>query len=322
MYERQYREELLRNLEVVNRERPISVFVLGETDTGKTTLVSDIAKRLAKQREVWRIDADPGQSALGPPGTVGGQALARGATRLRFVGGTSPVRHLLQLTCGVASLCRAARRGDPECGVVVDSCGFVAGPVAEEFQYSLIDLVRPDILIFLDRGSAVYRITASFSGQGGPKILRTPPSRSVRKRTQEERGHYRKRRLAHYFSKTREVTVSLGSRGLHGHVPRKHAAGGYDSGWQNRVVGFLDSDQWLMSLAVVEEATPGEHLSGLELRARIPEAHQEAPEVASSIQVGSMKLQGLDDSGDRLRTSNSHGSTDTVRDFGSQEVRT
>lgn len=189
-------KELLRELS--RRAEPTTIFVLGETDTGKTSLASEIAKSLLASSDVVWIDGDPGQSLIGPPATVGSALLSRprgrtrtagkrptgdragsvrGASfpekqaqeiRLRFVGGVSPVRHLLQMTVGIGGLARAARRDHPEAHIVVDSCGFVAGPVAEEFQYSLIDLLRPDILAVLERGSAVHRIAASFATEGGP----------------------------------------------------------------------------------------------------------------------------------------------------------
>ncbi|MFP4432426.1 MAG: Clp1/GlmU family protein [Spirochaetota bacterium] len=306
-------KELLRELSQTAERR--TVFVLGETDTGKTTLVSEIAKSLLTSSEVVWIDGDPGQSVIGPPATVGSALLSRGSgsprspggsrggtlpekraqeVRLRFVGGVSPVRHLLQMTVGIGGLVRAARRDHPDAHIVVDSCGFVTGPVAEEFQYSLIDLLRPDILVILDRGSAVHRIAASFAGQGGPRIAWVRPPRAVRKRNTEERAAYRKRRLAHYFADMVEESLSLGDRGIHGHVPREQAAGGYDSGWKNRLVAFLDAEQFVLSLGVVEDAEPGEHLADLSFRLKLPADQEDAPKRAASIQVGSTKLEGVE----------------------------
>ena len=45
--------------------------VLGAADTGKTTLAEAIARRAASSGPVGVIDADIGQSHIGPPTTVG-----------------------------------------------------------------------------------------------------------------------------------------------------------------------------------------------------------------------------------------------------------
>ena len=83
--------------------------ILGGTDTGKTTLAETLAKRAASSKPVGIIDADIGQSHIGPPGTVG-WAIVDGpqvdmslftAAGISFVGDVTPVGHLLQLTAAI-----------------------------------------------------------------------------------------------------------------------------------------------------------------------------------------------------------------------------
>ncbi len=45
--------------------------LLGAADTGKTSLVLALANELSAQRPVGIVDADIGQSHIGPPTTVG-----------------------------------------------------------------------------------------------------------------------------------------------------------------------------------------------------------------------------------------------------------
>ena len=45
--------------------------ILGAADTGKTTLAAALAKHAASSQPVGIIDADIGQSHIGPPATVG-----------------------------------------------------------------------------------------------------------------------------------------------------------------------------------------------------------------------------------------------------------
>jgi polynucleotide 5'-kinase involved in rRNA processing len=54
---------------------------LGGTDAGKMTLVAALARRLAGEHEVAVLDADIGQSHIGPPTTIG-WALAQRVRRI------------------------------------------------------------------------------------------------------------------------------------------------------------------------------------------------------------------------------------------------
>ena len=45
--------------------------ILGGSDTGKTTLAAALTKLLAKHQPVGIVDADIGQSHIGPPTTAG-----------------------------------------------------------------------------------------------------------------------------------------------------------------------------------------------------------------------------------------------------------
>jgi polynucleotide 5'-hydroxyl-kinase GRC3/NOL9 len=80
--------------------------ILGASDTGKTTLAEALAKHLAKHQPVGVIDADIGQSHIGPPATVGWAvvdnpqidfspaaacAASAGVGGISFVGDVTPV---------------------------------------------------------------------------------------------------------------------------------------------------------------------------------------------------------------------------------------
>jgi GTPase SAR1 family protein len=53
------------------------LLLLGAADTGKTTLLNALASRLAKSQPVALVDADIGQSHIGPPTTVGWTLIER-----------------------------------------------------------------------------------------------------------------------------------------------------------------------------------------------------------------------------------------------------
>ncbi|GAG69828.1 unnamed protein product, partial [marine sediment metagenome] len=58
-------------LEILSNKKGI-IFLLGQTDTGKTTFAKELIKRyLEKNKKVAFIDSDVGQSTIGPPTTIG-----------------------------------------------------------------------------------------------------------------------------------------------------------------------------------------------------------------------------------------------------------
>src|SRR3954452_5839201 len=94
------------------------VMLLGAIDTGKSTLALRITNAaLDRGIVVGVIDADVGQSEIGPPGTVGlampaapaGSAAEWSPAALAFVGATSPAGRLLDLVVGVRRLADEAR---------------------------------------------------------------------------------------------------------------------------------------------------------------------------------------------------------------------
>src|SRR5437870_7527267 len=111
--------------------------ILGTSDTGKTSLTARLAGALAARgQRVAVVDADVGQSEIGPPTTVGlGRVtgeLARLADAevlaLEFVGDTSPVRYIRETAAATGRLVRRALSDRLERGLVA-SRGLVEGPL-------------------------------------------------------------------------------------------------------------------------------------------------------------------------------------------------
>jgi len=60
-----------RDVEFILRKKIKKILFIGDTDTGKTTLLRDIVKILISQKiQVSIIDCDIGQSFIGPPTTI------------------------------------------------------------------------------------------------------------------------------------------------------------------------------------------------------------------------------------------------------------
>ncbi len=193
------------------------VLIIGETDTGKTAFTTFLANGLVeKKKRVGVVDADLGQSDIGPPTTVGlglftqpidslGEAEVAG---LYFVGSTSPQGHLLQTVIGTKKMVeKALALGiDP---VLVDTSGLIQGELGRTLKQHKIDLVDPDVLLCLQRAAECEHILRPYSVGLRPEILRLAPGPAGRKRSQEERRQHRERTLQAYFHDARTFHLDL-----------------------------------------------------------------------------------------------------------------
>jgi len=189
------------------------VYFVGGTDTGKTTLIGELARTLSVRKPVALLDLDVGQSHIGPPTTLGLSVLEEPfttwedapTTRLYFVGSTSPDRHLLQTVAGARLLL-------DECAgrtVLVDSPGYVLGGPAEALQAHLIELLRPDCVVAIATSDELAPILRRFERLATPRIVRLKPSDKIVKKTPEQRAQYRRQCYARYFRGSRLVRIGL-----------------------------------------------------------------------------------------------------------------
>lgn len=212
------------------------VFLLGASDCGKTTLARWISTQI---EGVAYIDGDPGQSVIGPPGTLG-LALPDGKVSLRFAGALSPSRALLATLTGLRRLLDAAV-AEGQAIVLVDSCGYIWGDGGVEFQRRSIEILRPDRIVAIGRQPEIGRILAPFPAV---PVCRIPPAPAVRRRSQGERRRYRAKKFALYLEGAGEIVVGPGVRRI-GHAP---TAG--------RFAALLDADGWVLTAGIVGAAGP------------------------------------------------------------------
>ncbi|MCM2465885.1 Clp1/GlmU family protein [Methanoculleus oceani] len=234
-------------------DAPERVYVVGSTDSGKTTLCRYLVDETAARMKTAYVDCDTGQSRLGPP-TTEGMVLCPGTTEpcLRFVGSTSPGGHFIQTLTGAKRLVeKAAELGAG--ATVIDSPGLVTGGVGTEFQLQMIDLLRPTRIAALQRGRELERLLANFARHPGVAVHRIPVSPAAVARTATGRRRYREERFASYFADARSQEILLRGLGLQGRVPDMR----YPRGVAGRLVSFNDPDNFVVALGIVEELHPG-----------------------------------------------------------------
>jgi polynucleotide 5'-hydroxyl-kinase GRC3/NOL9 len=186
------------------------VLLFGGLDTGKTTLGRAIATAaLRNGREVAYLDADLGLKAVGPPATVAlkmihdaadleRDALSR-PDAMAFVGSISPQGQLLPLVVGAARLLDRAFENGAEL-VVVDTSGLVSGVYGQILKYHKVEMLRPDVVIGLQRGAELDPILGIVHRFFATDVVSLPVHPDVVPTSVEERVASREAAMRAYFA--------------------------------------------------------------------------------------------------------------------------
>jgi polynucleotide 5'-hydroxyl-kinase GRC3/NOL9 len=175
------------------------IVIVGAGDTGKTSLAAGLAGTLAgRGARVAVVDADVGQSEVGPPTTVGLGRVAGPLPRLRdaellaleFIGDTSPVRHIGQTADATGRLVRRALADGFE-HVIVDTGGLVQGALGLALKRAKIRAIDPDLVIVVQRRDESEPLAQALTVGARPVVLRVAASPAATRRTQTQRRAHR-----------------------------------------------------------------------------------------------------------------------------------
>ena len=181
------------------------VYMLGSTDVGKTHTVREIANMCYDWGlRVAIIDADVGQSDIGPPCCIGMGMLHERIMnlcdveprRLYFAGNTSPSGCINECLRGIAAAVHDAKALNPDI-IVVDSTGWIEGEEARNFKLREITLIEPSLIIAIERESELEAILRLLFNN--IHILRLHADDRVVRRTREDRRRMRAYSYRRYF---------------------------------------------------------------------------------------------------------------------------
>ena len=191
--------------------------ILGASDSGKSTLAAFLAEGLrGRGFGVLVLDADLGQSQIGPPTTLGlgrvrgpvGRLADVAPDVLWFVGATSPIAHVDAVAEGVR---RLGARVAPGERLIVDTSGLVAGPAGLALKRQKLAALRPDLAIALERADECGALLA---GGEAAEVLRVPVAAAARPRSAAARARFRDEAFAAYFAGAPVLWLPLtGDRG-------------------------------------------------------------------------------------------------------------
>jgi len=194
---------------------PGVALVVGAVDSGKSTLCRFLAHYCATQgRRTAILDADLGQSWIGPPTTIGFALVDDSMleestpepTGMWFVGATSPQGHMLQTAVGVRKMADAARQCRAEC-IIVDTSGWVDGPAARALKEAKIALLAPRHILGIQYGDEIRHITAACESRADISVHSVRASRRTRSRDADRRRAYREQQFREYFAESAELAL-------------------------------------------------------------------------------------------------------------------
>ncbi|MHA2316005.1 MAG: Clp1/GlmU family protein [Candidatus Hermodarchaeia archaeon] len=137
--------------EVLSLKKPVTVMVMGGVDSGKTSFCTFLANEaLRKKWKTCIIDADLGQSDVGPPSTVGFNFITEPvkdlfeikAENACFVGLTSPSGAVNKVIVGLTELKNRVMEADVDF-LIVNTDGWVDGEDAAKYKIQLTDELTP-----------------------------------------------------------------------------------------------------------------------------------------------------------------------------------
>lgn len=239
--------------------------LIGAAGTGKTTLVQRMAAGSPPGVSLGIVDADIGQSHLGPPGTVAwgrvdgafGSWDQVAVRAFYFTGAVSPSGNLLQLVTGAKLMAEEALAHCER--VVIDTTGMVSGPAARALKQLKVDILMPEIIIALEREDELAHILEPFRRLAQPRVISLAAHPGARDIGPAGRAEYRRQRLRSYFAGARAVDLSLDRVGLRftrdlqkkGFFPRSAGGTPGPGSLRGRIVSLRNTENRDMALGII-----------------------------------------------------------------------
>ena len=253
-------------LDVLEKEKG-SAIVLGATDTGKSTLARFLISNLCqKGLKVALVDADIGQSFLGPPATIGFAVfksdpdweIVLSPPEIFFVGATTPEGHFPIHLKGVKRMVdKAASYGVDV--ILVDTTGFVLGETGKELKARKIDLISPRFILALQKSDEIEPILKVYNENPLCKIYRLPIPEQVRPRSMDERQTYRTNKFRDYFKHSLIQELATEEVQIEGEVLDPNGES-IPLDWSLRINGLLiglkDNGDETLALGVIRNYLP------------------------------------------------------------------
>jgi len=178
--------------ELISGGKTLTVMVVGDVDSGKTSFCTYLANRaLEKRLKVAIIDADLGQSDVGPPSTIGFSHIVTPVKDLfeveaesaYFVGLTSPSGVMAKVIENLSSLKSIALKNNVDL-LIVNTDGWIDGEEAAAYKIKLIETIAPDIVVGIQHENELSSILSALKER---KVFSVNSPSAIRAKDRERR---------------------------------------------------------------------------------------------------------------------------------------
>jgi polynucleotide 5'-hydroxyl-kinase GRC3/NOL9 len=236
---------------------PSAVLVIGGSDSGKSTVCRWLAAQWAQAgANCALIDADVGQSQLGPPACIGYARLPEGGEREAeafFVGDVSPRRVPAGVLGALAEAVRAARAAGAQ-RLVIDSTGWVSGAEAVALKVAKAAILGEVHTVLVEREDELRAFRRAWRGLERFPLHALQAAPEVRRRSPEERRAHREATFREHLAAAVVCEIDLRKVAVWGagrlQSPRPAVPAGL-------LLGLNDIGGRLLSLGVLEELQAG-----------------------------------------------------------------
>ncbi len=184
-----------------------TAMLLGGVDTGKTTFCTlAVNAAIERGKRVAVVDADIGQSEIGPPACVGYGTAAEPIRNLAevpasghvFVGETAPRGNLLEHAAAVRLAADLLRSLQPDV-TLIDTTGFIHGPGARRLKQAKMALLGPRHVVVLQRKDECESLLGMLRYREDIEVHRLPVPSVVVSKSPAFRAQRRASRFARAF---------------------------------------------------------------------------------------------------------------------------
>ncbi len=210
--------------QAVSLAPPAKVMVLGAVDVGKTSFCTYLANTALRAGcSVGIVDADVGQSDIGPPCTIGFARITKPirdlsevkAEQVFFLGDKTPSYMVERAIEGVKAMVEAGERAGVEL-LIVNTDGWVSGQGAAEYKRALAEAVKPALIVALRRSQELEHILRVLEGWE-VRVLEASPF--VKERDRAVRRELRAQGYRRYLEGAKVISVQLDWVELEGDLP-------------------------------------------------------------------------------------------------------
>lgn len=239
-------KELVKRIKKKTYKR---IIVIGGVDSGKSTFCTFLANSFLKSGlEANLIDADIGQSDIGPPTTIGlghmngyiNNLSFLKVTKLFFIGDTTPNQVIDKVIFGIKRILDYIESS--KLPLIINTDGWIIGPEAINYKRKILNITSTDLILGIGEVNNFEKIIEN-DEKGSFNFLHS--SNYVKKRSKDERRNLREHGYKKYLENSSTKRISL----------YKVQFEGMDNYLDNRgrLLGLLDEKSFLQGIGILKE---------------------------------------------------------------------